>query len=124
MAKLPSLLCLPAENPCCVSSGLVRGCRDSPAPPPPPPLGPSGCPLVQPEDGEVREDRKDRRGLLRGGLQVQEQRHGADRRHQEVCGVRGRPHHQKDRTEGDPDAQGKSMLLSLIPSVCPLCLRF
>lgn len=70
---------------------------------------------MQPEDGEVREDRKDRRGLLRRRLQVPEQRHGADRRHQEVCGVGGRPHHQEDRAEGDQDAQGQ--LSYFIPSV-------
>lgn len=57
-------------------------------------------------DGEVREDREDRRGLVRRRLQVQEQGHGADRRHQEVRGVRGRSHHQKDCSEGDQDAQG------------------
>lgn len=97
------LLCTPAEKPSCVSS----------AEPPWTLLEKfffffltSGCLLVQLENGEVREDWEDRRGFLRRCVQVQEQRHGADSRHQEVCGVRGRSHHQKDCTEGDQDAQG------------------
>lgn len=71
----------------------------------------SGCLLVQLEDGEVREDWEDRGGFLRRCVQVQEQRHGADSRNQEVCGVRGRSHHQKDCTEGDQDAQGYPLFL-------------
>lgn len=39
-------------------------------------------------DGEVREDREDRRGFLWSCVQVQKQRHGPDSCHQEVCGVR------------------------------------
>ena len=86
-------------------------------------FSPSGCQPVQPEDGEVREDRKDRRGLLRRRLQVPKQRHGADRRHQEVCGVGGRPHHQEDRTAGDQDAQGQlsSLYLLLLLTEIPSC---
>jgi len=77
---------------------------------------PFGC---QPEDGEVREDCKDRRGLLRRRLQVQEQRHGADRRHQEVRGVGGRSHDQEDRTEGDQDAEGDGTITSITSSGSP-----
>ncbi|KAJ0063276.1 hypothetical protein NL108_015626 [Boleophthalmus pectinirostris] len=44
-------------------------------------------------------------GFVRRRLQVQEQRHGTNRGHQEVCGVGGRPGDQEDRSEGDPHAQ-------------------
>lgn len=92
----------PAESKHLYTPGISLSCRDAPASPSTAvslrlPLG---------EDGEVREDREDRRGLLRRRLQVQEQRHGTDRGHQEVCGIGGRSRHQKDRSEGDQDAQG------------------
>lgn len=66
--------------------------------------------LTSDEDGEVREDGEDRRGIVRRRLQVQKPGHRPDRRHQEVRGVRGRSHHQKDRAEGDQDAQGENRL--------------
>lgn len=52
-------------------------------------LSPFRGALLPPQYGEVREDWEDWRGLVRSRLQVQKQRHGPDRRHQEVCRVRG-----------------------------------
>lgn len=121
-----TLSCTPAENPCRVSSHLVASLD-----PPAKAFLSSGCLLVQLEDGEVREDWKDWRGFLRCCVQVQEQGHGADRRHQEVCGVRGRSHHQKDCTEGDQDAEGQFVFpekclffLTLRDYGCSLGLRY
>merc|ERR1719410_1793063 len=56
-------------------------------------------------DGEVREAEQDRRGQLRGGVQVPGAGHRPPRRHQEVRGERGRSPHQEDRAQGDPDAE-------------------
>lgn len=45
---------------------------------------------------------------------MSQQRLGADRGHQEVCGIGGRPHHQEDRAQGNQDAQGRHVHHSIL----------
>ena len=59
------------------------------------------------QDGEVWKDRKDRGGFIWCGVQMSQQRDNAARRHQEICGVRGRPSHQEDCNAGNSHAEGK-----------------
>ena len=62
------------------------------------------------QDGEVWKDWKDWGGFIWCGVQMSQQRDNAARRHQEICGVRGRPSHQEDCNAGNSHAEGKLSL--------------